>query len=1023
MKFRIKTPALALLLLGAALLGPAAAHAQKPDTSREQECALLLLRKNEKLMAIAEELGPLTPQSVGRLPSFGLSAQERVDLAKILAKDHRPGRHEALSPLIGCFGIADEKDRAEVAKFAAPSADETPPGQRHWLSYYDLTSEETRIDVAKAIVSRRGGNDVAARLREYGITDKAALTEIALISAAHYYGVSQHIRDFGITNEATRVRIAHLTAADQPDALPGVIQDFEIASEATRIEIARHVYFESTLDHKNTDRPFRDFRNFRISDPALRLQFALKAATHRAWSGEAISAYDLSASDRFMVAKAALIHNPLKALRSLRHYGIEDKTALHRLIRASLSTDSRWATMDPSLAAASIDAAASLLEPAQEAALRLQALKLPQGRGMLRIWLQQDLQGRGAPLRTDTLMGLATSLLGAAGVPPKRTARLLWGSTRRQDVISFLFLELVQGLHENGTLNLPEDADSLTLWMESLGLAPSAEARSSLAAWPEGRRGELMALGIDLARRHPRPLAGVPLPPSWFAPAARHDLLLFFNHLRDVASLSQMTTEHWHQAALQAAQGASLPAAIEALQAIFVENLRELFSDPRLAVGYDDLERLEGRWGDLSPIMTLLARFHGRDSWKKEIPTLGRVFQTVLHGDFESYKFTGFPGDGGDHAHAEDQVGFLSEDARGTWMARKSRLEHWDGRAAAAETGAEDRQQQMMRRLAELLNTNVYRHIAAAFLSVPILPELPADVREAMATAITTAREAPAVTLDRLVEDHGLSNVIYVLYGVIARKHPADMARAARFLQALGSRLGEPHGPQLQADGIEMLSIMQSADRGTKRPAEALIFTTSFTDPKLLLTIGDLVQAASCQNYRTGSRIETLLGYVVDANVQGLASWVVSPAAFSQRDAFAEIKRRLAAGERPELELDGGRLTLTIRFDGAAYVTKPLGHAHMRRVLKLGRLGGADSTVPALFLERAYLQPHDAGPRMKRAMDAIAGEYAGAMGAVLRDSDGRGADRGPIHVAQSRNPGGVYSDAAGGGKTGAYVIP
>ena len=55
--------------------------------------------------------------------------------------------------------------------------------------------------------------------------------------------------------------------------------------------------------------------------------------------------------------------------------------------------------------------------------------------------------------------------------------------------------------------------------------------------------------------------------------------------------------------------------------------------------------------------------------------------------------------------------------------------------------------------------------------------------------------------------------------------------------------------------------------------SKGIVVTAFDCSPRLMLTIGDVVNTGCCLNYQSGARINVLPAYVVDANIQALVSW------------------------------------------------------------------------------------------------------------------------------------------------------
>lgn len=222
------------------------------------------------------------------------------------------------------------------------------------------------------------------------------------------------------------------------------------------------------------------------------------------------------------------------------------------------------------------------------------------------------------------------------------------------------------------------------------------------------------------------------------------------------------------------------------------------------------------------------------------------------------------------------------------------------------------------------------------------------------------------------------------------------------------------------AETIADLSTTVATLSPQKKGAPAVIFTTTFDNPKMLVTIGDLVDTSSCQNYKTGSYIQTLLGYVIDAGVKGLVSYVLKPGHFAQLQEYSSLTEALkaradgaAVDVKGGLEADKGIVHLRISRPGQKDLdmkTLPLSKAQLRVVVKLGQVSNGQ---PGLFIERPYEQTHSARPVMMNHVQQIGNEIAEAIDGVFGQE---------ITIPESRNVGGVYSDASGGVQTYSYKI-
>lgn len=434
-------------------------------------------------------------------------------------------------------------------------------------------------------------------------------------------------------------------------------------------------------------------------------------------------------------------------------------------------------------------------------------------------------------------------------------------------------------------------------------------------------------------------------------------------------------------------------------------------------ISIDELQKLEDRWGDLMPIYTLMGRFSRDKSWAGELPELGRVFDAVLRDKFGDLKFRGY---GGQEEAAEEQLRVLSApEQRQAWEAGGSRVELFTPGEKALS--GEEMERQLKTRLADHVSTNL-----AGNLRVHKLPEVAPDLRARIVKELE-AKRSPQETLEVLrtsvlrdipAEARDASIVAGVRDWFLSNQDPLAAANMANRLLRLhnsapdfGVRFSEDNKRDLQ-------QILDLPKQGEKQLDQERILVTAITsDPKLLLTVGDLVTDNSCQNYRTGSHIETLLGYVVDANIQAVYSTSFGAKEFQSQADFSRVREATVAGREIRAEIvgkDKSAILSWVEADGTEIRIQTRGQERggRRHIL---RLGTTPEGEPGLFLERAYITPNATlQPHYERMALETMWNLAHRMGAKTGIS---------ITLPESRNFGGAYTDAGGGAKKGPITIP
>lgn len=393
--------------------------------------------------------------------------------------------------------------------------------------------------------------------------------------------------------------------------------------------------------------------------------------------------------------------------------------------------------------------------------------------------------------------------------------------------------------------------------------------------------------------------------------------------------------------------------------------------------------------GGLGSFLTLISRFRGNPMWKQEIPILSRIFTSTLNENFYDLKFKGLD----EKEKAEAQLKNLN--SLEEWSKIRYRLNDIREIDEAAQTALEAR----TKAIADLMQSNLLPHVL----------EIAEDRLCPETMALSLKSQLTSGPIDQFgVEKRDQKIVLRCLSDALQMSIAEGSDKLSlKILKTLSKeKVRLTLTTTLYDDVISLDKILRGESVSAK---EGLALTLNFWDPKWLLTVGDLVKTGSCQNYRTGSHIETLLGYVLDANVQGIASFVISPSHFANRGDYDAVAKAMQNKQILNLKMDA-QFRAHIQTAGGTFTSSPLGNAYLRHILKLGQT--EDGGV-GVRLERAYQQVHNAGPLMSSQVSEIVEEIKTAIA----------ARPGEILIPRSRNPGGVYSDAANGINTSAYCIP
>ncbi|MEZ0391082.1 MAG: ankyrin repeat domain-containing protein, partial [Pseudobdellovibrionaceae bacterium] len=101
---------------------------------------------------------------------------------------------------------------------------------------------------------------------------------------------------------------------------------------------------------------------------------------------------------------------------------------------------------------------------------------------------------------------------------------------------------------------------------------------------------------------------------------------------------------------------------------IMVQAFKTLFSDPKMNFSYEQFAKLFDSWGDIEPVMTVLARYNQNELWKRNIPLLVEVFKASLNHEFADFKF------GSKNPKSETQLANMSHEQVREWQKNRIRL-------------------------------------------------------------------------------------------------------------------------------------------------------------------------------------------------------------------------------------------------------------------------------------------------------------------------------------------------------------
>ncbi len=590
---------------------------------------------------------------------------------------------------------------------------------------------------------------------------------------------------------------------------------------------------------------------------------------------------------------------------------------------------------------------------------------------------------------------------------PEAWIRLLWDRVKSRDT----GLRLLRLLYESTDFDIkrPIPTDSLDLLCARMGLDSAPFKTEAL----QSRLGDIYSLMLDIeGNLKEKPFGSTVISPELIRNRA-HNLKFidFLQRSRDLLHLLGNTPDAWKQVLTLAEikdgklNEHNIDSVNKKLEAEVVESFKRQFQGQENAdFTYQQLSELKDRWGEggLAPVITLVSRYNGKGEWQKHIPTLGKIFKADLENRFEDFKFKGDPHDTHDQTAAKKQLAPLkTPDNIAKWRQTRSRIEVVN---AGGGGGAHSLEAAKSKIKAELL-TNLEPSRS------------PNEAEKEKITKKLLEQADPAKLLAELREDFKELNepefkklVSRTLGETLLET--TDMDTFQRLLTRFSTLSKELNLPDQSKNDIK--AVRDALPKKTEQQKDAIVITTTFHNMRMMLTVGDLV-GSTCQSYATGGHIETLPGYVMDADVQGIASFGLDRSHFKSHIEFNTLLKALnTKGVEVNFNLDGGKRIFVFDFnlDGVPYKisSEPFKNAHSRRIIKLGE--PLEGPGPGFGREPKKQNYHFANDVMDRQQKDIIDELVKDTGGVL--------DK-PMKVSGSRNNGLVYSDTSGGVKTGPYV--
>jgi hypothetical protein len=209
------------------------------------------------------------------------------------------------------FGITDQAALVELAKFAAQNGGNVA----YHIQNYGIADQAVLIELAKFIAQTE--DVISCYLQNFAIQDQAVLVEIAkLIAQQSRSNISQYIQDYGLTDQAVLIEIAKIAVQRSGVEVSMYIQNYGIKDQAVLLDIAK-LAIQSGCDI------FQYLHHYGFKDPATRIEIAKIVAQDKGINLQGLT-------DQALLIELAKLEVQKEDYVSfcIQNYGIEDQAAL-----------------------------------------------------------------------------------------------------------------------------------------------------------------------------------------------------------------------------------------------------------------------------------------------------------------------------------------------------------------------------------------------------------------------------------------------------------------------------------------------------------------------------------------------------------------------------------------------------------------------------------------------------------------------------------------------------------------------
>jgi len=921
--------------------------------------------------------------------------QERLEIAM---KEAITNPNRVVSEMES-YSILNESSRVKVLKKAIENIDNdficSDLVSEHIYSL-GIKSDERKIEIAKLTMAW-DHDSLSPNIDKYSISSHIKRLELALLASKKKESqVSKYIYNYNILDEKDRISIAKNEAKNYPDILSDNINEYRIKSSTDRFNIAKIVA-------NNINKTFSEnIKNFHIIWKDNRYELALIIAKNNlAQISRNIDKYRLrDESCDINIAKIVVKKYPIEVSKYLYNYEIEDESIRLEIFKDAIKrnfntikyiknynigidnffTDDEYYTdfNDENIDRQSfMDALLIFVKKNIFHNIQIEAVKSENSRIENLIFIFQAVVWEECKIdiKLDSKNNCRNIFFQKIWLNPKLFINKKFSERSIQDFYTIciriyknIWKEFFESLDiEN---NLTDDRKLTKLhWffrnLEELIYITKAKEKSDFNIQNIIQTLKLIQENVDISTLKKSP----------------HNVIEWFVNLVNCWAIKTKISSE------------NLEKIMDNLDLLYFKGFTSLFNLKNKKISREDIKKLECKWWDLEVFFTLISRFYWEETWLKEIPVFSNVVDSVLSNNFANYKYYWDCTDKSDIRRSEYQLTSLSPEEIEYWKQNPYTLKLFNSKKEVNLSDNELLKSAQWEYIEQLLRQK-HLDLIDKWLSEEIWDYSITffDPKEVILVSNKTSKEAiKELSWKSKKEKQNLYlKILLTLLKVTENKN--------LFEKSLKNLKWLELSKNIRTD----LDSIHSKLKPIWKWEESIIFTTIFDDPKLLLQIWNLVDASSCQDYKIGGYIQSLLWYVVDANVKWVLWFAIDRKHLWWDNKKYEKLKQLIKDWNYRLDFNAPKRVLKIDD-----IEIELWQAVARRIVKLGN----DKKV---FLERPYYQNHFARDEILQNIERLVGNF-------VKTFNGEVVKKG-ITIEWTRNPWWVYSDAKWGIQYSKYYI-